>query len=115
MLLRDSPDVACPAEGCTETLNASRRPSNLAHLSTHYVEGALRSATAAKCQLWCPEQNKLVPGNMMVDHVAQEHLRARYRCAYWNKEGVLCTKRFKRTGYTNKHMLKVHNAPSWSS
>lgn len=114
LLVPGCQDFHCPAEGCTETLNASRRANNLAHLSTHYVEGALHSATAVKCY-WCPEQSKPVPGNTVVDHVSQKHLHARYRCPYWNKEGVICPKLFKKTGYTNTHMLKVHHAPNWSS
>ncbi|EIW55975.1 uncharacterized protein TRAVEDRAFT_22370 [Trametes versicolor FP-101664 SS1] len=105
LLVPDSPDVACPAEDCTEMLNASRRASKQFGAPEHALLKCLR----------CPEQNKLVPGNMMVDHVAQENLRARYRSPYCYKEGVLCTKTFKKTGYTNKHMLKVHKAPNWSS
>ncbi|EIW55965.1 uncharacterized protein TRAVEDRAFT_50455 [Trametes versicolor FP-101664 SS1] len=114
LLVPDCPNVGCPVEGCTGILNASRRTDNLTHLKTHYVEGALHSPTGVKC-LWCPAQKKLVPGNALVDHVGQKHLHAKYRCPYWDKEGVLCTKTFKKPGYTNTHMLKVHSAPHWSS
>lgn len=114
LLVPDSQDNECPAEGCTEMLNASRRTQNLAHLERHYSEGALHRPVKVRC-LWCSVDMNLVPGNVMVDHVAQEHLQARYRCAYWNKEGVLCPKTFKKPGYTNTHMVKVHKAPNWSS
>lgn len=114
LLVPDLQDNECAAEGCTEVLNASRRTQNLAHLETHYSEGALHRPVKVRC-LWCSVDVNLVPGNVMVDHVAQEHLQARYRCAYWNKEGVLCPKTFKKPGYTNTHMVKVHKAPHWSS
>lgn len=114
LLVPDCPDVDCHAEGCDERLNASRRADNLAHLKTHYVEGALHSATAVKC-LWCPERSKRVSGNTMVDHVAQKHLHVTYHCPYWNEEGVFCTETFKKPGYTNTHLLDVHDAPNRSS
>ncbi|OJT02560.1 hypothetical protein TRAPUB_6928, partial [Trametes pubescens] len=75
LLVPDSPNMECPVEGCTEVLNASRRAQNLAHLETHYLERALHNSVKVKC-LWCTEDDKLVPGNTLVDHVAQEHLHA---------------------------------------
>ncbi len=114
LLIPDSPDFECPIEGCTKVLNASRRTQNSTHLETHYRECALHNSAKVRC-LWCTEDDKLVPGNTLVDHVAQEHLHARYRCPYWNKEGVFCTEVFKKPGYTNGHMLRVHDAPNWSS
>ncbi|OJT06409.1 hypothetical protein TRAPUB_2684 [Trametes pubescens] len=98
----------------TREVRSLSHADNFVHLKTHYVERALHSATAVK-SLCCPAHKKLVPGNTLVDHVAQEHLHARYRCPYLNKEGVFCTEIFKKPGYTNGHMLRVHDTPNWSS